>query len=110
MSTVEAAVASLSQEINMIKGLLTQLVKRPTIKDFYSTDEFATASGLKAKTVRDYLNEGRLKGVKQRSGHGRAKKLVIPHEKLLRNSGKAFYSHKGGGNGGQEALGGELSR
>ncbi len=81
---VEAAVLSLLDEVKQMRGQLNDLVNRQTIKEFYTTEEFARLKGMMPKTIRDYCNEGRLKGEKQRTGHGRSKTWVIPHAELLR--------------------------
>lgn len=82
---VENAVSMLLDEVKQMQGQLNELLNRQTIKEYYSTEEFAKLAGYdSAKTVRDYCNEGRLKGEKQRTGHGRSKRWVIPHAELLR--------------------------
>ncbi len=81
---VEGAVMSLVDEVKLMRGQLNDLATRQTVKDYYSTEEFAERKSMKPKTVRDYCNEGRLKGEKQRRGHGRSKRWVIPHGELLR--------------------------
>lgn len=68
-----------------MQGQLAALVDRPAVKEFYTTEEFAKAAGFQsAKTVRDYLADGRLRGVKKRNGRGTRKTWAIPHEELLR--------------------------
>jgi hypothetical protein len=84
MINVESALLALSEEMKRMNGVLEELLKRQTIKEYYDTEEFADLTGLKPKTVRDYLNEGRLKGQKKQCGHGRSKQWAIPHEELLR--------------------------
>lgn len=81
---VEGAVLSLVDEVKQMRVQLNDLATHNTIKHHFSTEEFAERKGMKPKTVRDYCNEGRLKGEKQRSGHGRSKRWVIPHCELLR--------------------------
>jgi hypothetical protein len=81
---VEAAVLSLVDEVKQLRGQIESLVKRQTVKDFYTTQEFAHLQSMKPKTVRDYCSEGRLKAAKKRSGRGRKLEWAIPHEELLR--------------------------
>ena len=81
---VETAVLVLLDEVKLMRGQLDDLVNRQTVKDFYTTEEFAKLKGMKPKTVRDYCNEGRLKGEKQRTGHGRSKRWVVSHDEMLR--------------------------
>jgi hypothetical protein len=59
-----------SSELSCIKEMLQTLLARQTVREFYSTDQFGELTGLKPKTVRDYCNEGRLRGEKKRSGRG----------------------------------------
>lgn len=82
--SLESMVLSLCDEVRLMRGQLNDLVNRQTIKDFYTTEEFANLKKMKPKTVRDYCNEGRLKGEKQHTGHGRSKRWVVPHAELLR--------------------------
>lgn len=50
--SVEAVLASLVDEMKLMRGQLDALASRHT-KDYYSTEEFATMKGMKPKTVRD---------------------------------------------------------
>ena len=81
---LDTAITSLVDEVKHMRRQLDELVNRGTIKDYYTTEEFASLKSMKPKTVRDYCNEGRLKGEKQRTGHGRSKRWVIPHSELQR--------------------------
>jgi hypothetical protein len=72
------------QKVDALEALLLEMSLRDGIKGFYSTAEFAKKTGLKEKTVRDYCCEGKIRGEKQRGGHGRAKRWVIAHEEYLR--------------------------
>ncbi|QDV33693.1 helix-turn-helix domain-containing protein [Tautonia plasticadhaerens] len=71
-------------ELILMVRMLDSKLARQTIKEVYSTEEFAELAGLKPKTVRDYCAEGRLKGTKKRSGHGRSKEWAISHAELER--------------------------
>ncbi|WP_152050228.1 helix-turn-helix domain-containing protein [Tautonia marina] len=80
----EPTINDLFREIEAIRGLLDELLGRQSVQDFYSTDEFAEIIERRPKTVRDYCNEGRLKGIKKASGHGLSKDWAIPHAELER--------------------------
>lgn len=77
--TGEAAVklptwaSELMAEVRELRGQVELLVRRQTVKEYYTPSEFGEIVGLGKRTVRDYCNEGRLKGVKKGSGHGRSK-------------------------------------
>ncbi len=68
----------------MIRIQLDELLNRQTIKEFYSTEEFAKLKGLMPKTVRDNLSAGRLLGIKRRDGQGRSQKWAISHAEAER--------------------------
>jgi hypothetical protein len=74
----------LTAVVQKMKAKLEAMTSRQDVKIFYTTAEFAEKTGLKEKTVRDYCCEGKIRGEKQRGGHGRAKRWVIAHEEYLR--------------------------
>jgi len=84
--SVEAAVLTLVDEVKKMSERLDALVNRQAVQEFYNTEEFARLAGFEsARTVRDYLNQGRLIGIKKRGGRGRKPAWAIPHEELLRS-------------------------
>jgi hypothetical protein len=69
----------LTIEVKRLGELIARLTERQTVKEFYTTEEFAKLKGIEPRTVRDYCNQGRLEATKKRSGHGRAKAWAISH-------------------------------
>jgi hypothetical protein len=75
---------SLEERLERIEGLLTSLIERHTVKDWYSTDDVAKMLGKAKFTVREWARLGRVRAKRQRSGHGSFASWVISHEELLR--------------------------
>lgn len=73
----------LEREFADFRGQMASMPSSP-VKDFYSTNELADLLGIRAKTVRDYLREGRIHGVKKRMGRGTSKEWAISHQEYLR--------------------------
>jgi len=70
--------------LERLEALLVVLVERQTIKEHYSTDEFARAVGKAEFTVREWARLGRIHAEKRRSGRGPHPAWVIAHAELLR--------------------------
>jgi hypothetical protein len=70
--------------LDRIESLLAAILERETIKDYYSTDEFARLVGKAEFTVREWARLGRIHAQKQRSGRGAHPGWVICHDELLR--------------------------
>ncbi len=70
--------------LDRIESLLAALLERETIKDYYSTDEFARLVGKAEFTVREWARLGRIHAQKRQSGRGAHPAWVISHEELLR--------------------------
>lgn len=67
-----------------IEGLLSQLVQRQAVKEFYTTAEFAELVGKSELTIREHCRFGRLRAEKKQSGRGAHPSWVISHQELLR--------------------------
>jgi hypothetical protein len=78
------AIPNLDERIARIEQLLTALVEREAVKDWYSTDEFARLVGKAEFTVREWCRNGRVRAEKKGSGRGRYQSWVIAHAELLR--------------------------
>ncbi len=74
----------LNARLDRIEGMLTALVERQTIKDFYSTDEFTQIVGKAEFTVREWCRLGRIRAEKRRSRRGAHAAWVVSHEELMR--------------------------
>ena len=67
-----------------IEAMLSQLVERQAVKEFYSVEEFARIVGREAFTCREYCRLGRIHALKKSSGRGKHASWVISHDELLR--------------------------
>lgn len=75
---------TLEDRLNRIEQLLAVLVDRQTIRDWYTTEEFARAVGKAEFTVREWCRHGRVRAEKRNSGRGAFPAWVISHQELLR--------------------------
>ncbi len=67
-----------------IETLLKALLERQTIKEYYSTQEFAQLVGKAEFTMREHCRHGRIHAEKKQSGRGAHPAWAIPHSELLR--------------------------
>lgn len=74
----------LATRLDRIEGMLATLVERQTIRDYYSTDEFARLVGKAEFTVREWCRLGRIRAEKRQSGRGAHPAWAISHQELLR--------------------------
>ena len=56
--------------LDRIESLLAAILERETIKDYYSTDEFARLVGKADFTVREWARLDRIRAEKRKSGRG----------------------------------------
>jgi hypothetical protein len=75
---------SIEQRLDRIESLLTSLVERQSLKDYYEVDEFARLVGKAPFTVREWARLGRIRAEKRMSGRGAFASWVISHDELLR--------------------------
>jgi hypothetical protein len=75
---------SIDERLENIEALLTALVERQQVRDWYSVDEFARNVGRAEFTVREWCRRGRIKAEKRMSGRGAYPAWVISHAELLR--------------------------
>jgi hypothetical protein len=81
---METDIRSLHERLDRIESTLQALLERETVKDFYSTDEFARLVGKAEFTIREHCRLGRLNAGKRQSGRGAHPSWVLSHEELLR--------------------------
>jgi hypothetical protein len=81
---METDIRSLHERLDRIESTLAALLERETVKDFYSTDEFARLVGKAEFTIREHCRLGRLNARKRQSGRGAHPSWVLSHEELLR--------------------------
>ena len=72
--------AERDQRLIRIEELLSVLVDRQTVKDFYQVEEFARLVGKASFTVREWARLGRIHAEKRRSGRGTSSGWVISHQ------------------------------
>jgi hypothetical protein len=76
---------SVEERLERLETLLTLLVERQQVREWYTTAEFAQAIGGKAEfTIREYCRLGRLKAEKRQSGRGAHPQWVLSHAELER--------------------------
>ncbi len=75
---------SIEQRLDRIESLLTSLVERQSVKDFYEVDEFARLVGKAPFTVREWARLGRIRAEKRMSGRGAFASWVVSHDEWLR--------------------------
>ena len=60
------------------------LASQKTLKDWYTTEEFAALVGKAEFTTREWCRHGRIRAEKRQSGRGKHCDWVISHDELLR--------------------------
>jgi len=70
--------------LERLEDMLTVLVERQTVKDFYEIEEFAKLVGKSCFTCREWCRLGRIRADKKLSGRGAYARWVVPHAELLR--------------------------
>ena len=74
----------LIQRLDRIESVLTALLERETVKEWYSVDEFARLVGKAEFTCREWCRLGRIRGEKKGCGRGKHQSWVVSHDELLR--------------------------
>jgi len=82
-------IEQLFERLNEILGerldkLEARLFEQRTIKEFYTTDEFAEIVGKAKFTVREWCRLGRIHAQKRACGRGPTQEWMIAHEELIR--------------------------
>jgi hypothetical protein len=70
--------------LERLEAMLTILVERQTVKDWYSIEEFSRIVGRTEFTCREWCRHGRIQAEKKESGRGAHASWVISHEELQR--------------------------
>lgn len=73
-----------SPRLERIEELLSSLIDREQIKDWYGIEEFARLVGKAEFTCREWCRLGRIRALKKASGRGRYRSWAISHDELLR--------------------------
>jgi hypothetical protein len=74
----------ISGRLDRIESMLTSLVERESIREWYSTEQFARLVGKAEFTCREWARLGRIHAEKRRSGRGAHAAWVVSHTELLR--------------------------
>ena len=88
---------TVEERLERIEGMLIALVERQTVKDWYSTEEFARQVGKAEFTVREWARLGRVRATKRLSGRGAHPAWAIAHAELLRYQKEGLLPLPGNG-------------
>ncbi len=80
----DASFSQLNDRLARIDANIDLLLKKQTVKEWYSTADFASLYGRDLYTVREWCRLGRIKAQKGNSRGGREAEWRIPHEERLR--------------------------
>jgi hypothetical protein len=75
---------TVEERLEKIEALLTSLVERERVREFYSVEEFARIVGRAEFTCREWCRHGRINAEKKESGRGAYASWAISHTELLR--------------------------
>jgi hypothetical protein len=84
----------LDERLVRIERMLSVLVDRQTVKDFYEIDEFAKLAGKAPFTCREWARLGRIRAEKRRSGRGPFPAWVISHSEWMRYQREGLLPEK----------------
>ena len=74
----------LRERLDKIEAMLTVLVERQQVREWYSVEEFARIVKRANFTCREWCRNGRIKAQKKDSGRGAYPSWVISHDELVR--------------------------
>jgi hypothetical protein len=75
---------TIEQRLEKIEEMLTVLVDRQQVREWYSVEEFARMLDKAEFTVREWCRLGRIQAEKRLSGRGAFLAWCISHQELLR--------------------------
>jgi hypothetical protein len=81
---MDGTTMTIEERLEKMEAMLVVLVERQTVKDWYSTGEFAQLVGKAEFTVREWCRLGRIRAGKRLSGRGAFPAWSISHQELLR--------------------------
>jgi hypothetical protein len=82
----------LQTRLERIEQMLTALIQRQAVKEWYTTEEFARLVGKADFTVREWCRMGRIRAAKRGSGRGPFAAWVVAHDELLRYQREGLLS------------------
>jgi hypothetical protein len=86
----------LHERLNRIEQMLSVLVERQQVRDFYQIDEFAKLAGKAPFTCREWARHGRIRADKRKSGRGASPGWVVSHQEWLRYQREGLLPQKTG--------------
>ena len=75
---------TIEERLKKIEAMLTVLVERQIVREWYTTEQVAQLVGKAEFTVREWCRLGRLKAEKRMSGRGAYPAWIVSHDELLR--------------------------
>ncbi len=75
---------TIDERLDKIESMLTALVERQQVREWYTTEQFAQLVGKAEFTVREWARLGRIRAEKRKSGRGAFPSWVISHPELMR--------------------------
>jgi hypothetical protein len=75
---------SIEERLDKIVAMLSMLVQRQAVKEFYEVEEFARLVGREPFTCREWARLGRIHAEKKLSGRGAHARWVVSRAELLR--------------------------
>jgi hypothetical protein len=82
---------TIEQWLEKIERLLMVLIERQTVREWYTTEQFAQLVGKAEFTVREWCRLGRVHAEKRKSGRGAFLAWVISHDELLRYQREGLF-------------------
>src|SRR3954451_16301053 len=79
--------------ITRLDRIERHLKEQKTVREVYTTEEFAERIGKAEFTVREHCRLGRLVAQKRRSGRGKHTSWVLSHDELLRYEREGLLPH-----------------
>jgi hypothetical protein len=74
----------LKARFEKLETMLAVLIERQQVREYYTSEEFATLVGKAPWTLREYCRLGRLHATKRLCGKGGKASWVLSHEEYLR--------------------------
>jgi hypothetical protein len=75
---------TLDERLERIEAMLTMLVDRQQVREWYSIEQFARLVSRSEFTCREWCRQGRILAHKKESGRGAHASWAISHDELLR--------------------------
>ena len=72
------------RELQEVKAMLTVLVERQTVKEYYEIEDFSSLVGKTTFTCREWFQLGRINSEKKLSDNGAYARWVVSQAELLR--------------------------